>query len=184
MSCDKRAAANLGRYPASLRARRSQQISLRARRRRAMHQHASDTPPRRRGTPSTSARSQPRVSYRGRRAPCAPESRGAASPPPPRTVPPPLTGHWWNLDIRHSATGRRAAARATAEGRTAEPASPTAELPSGACRAGTCQTGTAAGCTAVFGGRSPLAVLRVSKATKMWPCWFSKARGRLAELAI
>jgi hypothetical protein len=174
--CDKRAAANLGRCPASLRARRSQHVHLRARRRRPTHQHASDTPPRRRAAPRR-ARGHSRASR-----PAAGERRArprAASPPPPRTVPPPLTGHRWKF--RHSATKRRAAARATAEGHTAEPAAPTAALPTGGCRDGTCHTGTAAGCTADFGGSCPLAVLGVSKATKMWPCGFSKARGGLAE---
>jgi hypothetical protein len=177
-SRDKRATANLGRCPASLRARRSQHVHLRARSRRPTHQHASDTPPRRRAAPRR-AHGRSRASR-----PEAGERRArprAASPPPPRTVPPPLTGHWWNVDIRHSATKRRAAARATAEGHTAKPAAPTAELPSGTCRAGTCQTGTTAGCTADFGGRSPLAVLGVRKATQMWPSGFSNARGSLSD---
>jgi hypothetical protein len=69
------------------------------------------------------------------------------------------------LDIRHSTTKRRAAARATVEGHTAEPVAPTAALPSGGCRAGTYHTGIAAGSTAGFGGSSPLAVLGVRKAT-------------------
>jgi hypothetical protein len=160
--CDKRAAANLVRCPASLRARRSQHVHLRARRRRPTHQHAYDTPSRRRAPPRR-AHGRSRASR-----PAAGERRArprAASPPPPRTVPPPLTGHRWNVDIRHSATKRRAAVRATAVGHTAEPAAPTAALPSGGCRAGTCHTGTAVGCTADFGGSSPPAVLGVCKAT-------------------
>jgi len=141
--CDKRAAANLGRCPASLRARRSQHVILRARRRRPTRQHASDTPPRRRAAPRR-AHGRSRASR-----PAAGERHArprAASLPPPRTVPPPLTGGSLVEFRPHSALGDQKAGRREgdcrgshrrtggADGRVADRGLPSRDLPNGNCR--------------------------------------------------